>query len=177
MEQTWVSVLNRANTSAGTALASSVTLTDINPTPNVIIPANSLQIGSRLEVIAAGKFSTTGTPTLLFGVYWGGVAGTVLCDIGATTTASAASNLPWRLQAWIDVRSIGSAGSMIAFGHVQLGTSLTAVTTIPMDNAAIAAVSSLDTTSAKALTVGAQWGTSSASNTVTCEMFMVKSLV
>lgn len=160
---------------AGAAYASSTTITDVNPTPNLVIPANLLEPGDKLHVRARGKFSNTGTPTLILGVYWGAVAGTVLCDIGATTTTTGATNWAWEIDVIIQVRTIGATGSMVAWGHVKLGTSLTAVTIIPMDNAAIAAVS-VDTTAAKALTIGATWSASSASNTLTCEDFEVEHL-
>lgn len=176
MQQTWVAPIAPVNTSDGTALASSTTLTDISPVPQITIPANFLVPGSRLEVEASGKFSNTGTPTLLLGVYWGGVAGTKLAATGATTTTTAATNWPWRIKANIDVRAIGTSGSFVTTGFVWLATSLTAFSTIPIDAAAVAAVS-VDTTTAKTLTIGAQWGTSNASNTTTCVSVMVKSVV
>ncbi len=36
------------------------------------------------------------------------------------------------------------------------------------------ATATIDTTAAKALTIGAQWGTNSASNTITCHHFGVE---
>lgn len=173
--QTWTSLLNFPAPSSGTALASSVALTDITPAPQFTFPANYLQVGMAIDVFAQGTFSNTATPTLLLGVYYGGVAGTKLAAIGATTTTTGATNWPWRLYYRATVRSVGSSGTIMGGGYVLLGTSLTAMTLIPIDAAAAATVT-IDTTTAKTLTIGAQWGASSASNTTTCVQFHAAAL-
>ena len=126
----------------------------------------------QFAVVAYGTFSNTVTPTLLLGCYLGGVAGVAIAATGATTTTTAAVSWPWRLECTFVVRSIGAAGTVLGQGFVQLATSLTAVTTIPIPATALATVSR-DTTTALALTIGAQWGTSSASNTLTLQGFQV----
>lgn len=159
------------HTADGTALASSVTLTDISPAPQKV-PTNTvmLEIGMEIECNAWGEFSTAATPTLLLGFYWGGVAGTALAASTAITTGSAAAAWPWQLYYRGQVRSLGTSGSIKGAGLLSLPTSLTAVTTRSIPETAAARTVTLDTTpgGAKTLTVGAQWGTSSASNTVTC---------
>jgi hypothetical protein len=160
----------------GAALASSVTLTDISPAPQVTIPANFLGYpGAGLRLTAYGSFSTTGTPTLLLGFYYGGVAGVALGATGATTTGTA-SSWPFAAQMTCILRSTGSSGTVMCQGFVDLGTSLTAVTRIPIPATALANVT-VDSTTAKAVTLGAQWGTNSASNTITCQALVVESLV
>lgn len=177
MRQSWVAPLNDwPNTGPGTALASSTSLTDITAAPQCTIPANFLTVGSTLEVEAWGKFSNTSTPTLLLGVYWGAIAGTKLAATGATTTTTGATNWPWRIRYVGVVQSIGATGTILGAGTVLLGTSLTAYSSIPIDASAIAAVT-IDTTAAKQVTVGAQWGTNSASNTITLSGFSVSSIV
>lgn len=166
--QSWEAVLNVPGEGAGTALASSTTLTDISPAPQLTLPAGYMYIGQRLRMIAYGIFSTTGTPTLLIGGYYGGVAGSALAATGATTTGSGAASWPWRLQLEIYVRSLGSSGTVWCNGLVFLGTSLSATTPLNIPSTQTQPIT-VDTTTAKALTVGAQWGTSSASNTITCE--------
>lgn len=161
----------------GTALANSTTLTDISAAPQVTLPANFLNyVGSSLRLTAFGSFSTTGTPTLLLGFYYGGVAGTALGTSGAVTTASGAVSFPWRLLMEVTVRTTGSSGTVMTSGSLLLGTALTAFSSIPVPNAALATVT-VDTTTAKAITVGAQWGTASSSNTITCQDMIVQSLV
>lgn len=163
-------------TADASALASSTSLTDVSPAPQIVIPANSLFPGAALRVTAIGKFSNTATPTLLSGLYWGGVAGTKLAATGAITTITSATNWPYQLTATIVCRATGSSGSLLTWGQVSMPASLTAFQAeYPIDSAAIAAVT-VDTTTAKALTLGAQWSASSASNTFTCNSFVVEAL-
>lgn len=173
---TWESLLNSPQpTTAGTALNTSTTLTDISQAPQFTLPANFLQAGSALRFTAFGVFSTTSTPTLLLGVYYGGVAGTALAATTAITTGSGVTNVPWRLELTTTVRTVGSSGTAMSQGFVDLGTSVSAVSHVPLPQAALA-TATIDTTAAKTLTVGAQWGTSSASNTITLHGFYVESL-
>lgn len=173
MRQYWVAPLGPLHTSDGTAYASSTTLTDVSPAPAIVIPANLLEIGSLVRMTAVGTFSNTGTPTLLLGFYYGAVAGTALAATSAVTTTTGATNWQWRLQYEGRVRTIGSTGTIMGAGQVAFATSLTAWTTRPIPETAIAAVT-IDTTTAKSLTVGAQWGTSNAANTLTCKHFDVE---
>jgi hypothetical protein len=173
---TWESLLNSPQpTAAGTALATSTTLTDITPAPQFVLPANFLQAGSALRLTAFGTFSNTATPTLLVGFYYGGVAGVALAATNAYTTTTAASTWTWRAEVVTTIRSTGTSGTAISSGVYQNPTSLTAFAQIPMPATALSTVT-IDTTAAKAITVGAQWGTSSASNTITCHGFYVESL-
>lgn len=171
--QFWTSVITSPNYIAdGAALASSTSLTDISPTPNLILPANYLYPGQCLKVVARGRFSTTATPTLLLGVYYGAVAGTALGTTGAITTTSGVTNVPWRLELDLVVRTVGSSGTAFSEGCVAGISGTVGVSEVPIPASAPAAVT-IDTTAAKALTIGAQWGASSASNTITCHMFKV----
>lgn len=171
----WESTLNAPVPGAGTALANSTTLTDVTPAPQLVIPANYLQVGSAIRVTAFGTFSNTATPTLLLGVYFGGVAGTALAATGAITTTTGATNWPFRLEYTGIVRSNGATGTIIGQGFVDLATSLTAVTRIPIPATSLATIS-IDTTTAKAITIGAQWGAASASNTLTVQGVLIESM-
>lgn len=172
----YTSIISPPWIASGAAYASSTSLTDVSPTPNLVIPANFLQPGMILRTVAHGWFSNTSTPTLLLGVYYGGVAGTELAATGATTTTTAATNWPWRLEAETVIRTIGSSGTALTTGRVHIASSLTNFgAAIPIDATATATVS-IDTTTAKAWTIGAQWGTSSASNTLNCISCYVEAL-
>jgi hypothetical protein len=179
--QFWESTLNSPGLGAGAALASSVILTDISPAPQLVLPANFLYVGQALRLTANGVFSTTATPTLLLGFYFGGVAGgtgsPALAINGAVATASGVTNVPWRLELTSTVRAVGSGttGSIISQGFQYLGTTVAAWAVTPLPITAMAAVG-VDTTKAQAITVGAQWGASSASNTITCHQFLVEAL-
>jgi len=161
------------NVTAGTAYNTSVTLTDVSPAPQIVLPANLLDVGQVLRLMAFGVFSTTGAPTLLEGFYYGAVAGTALAATGATATASGVTNVPWRIEWEGRVRSTGTAGTIMGHGFELRGTTVAAVGVVPLPITALATVT-IDTTTAKQLTVGAQWGTSSASNTLTCHHFSVE---
>jgi hypothetical protein len=173
MLQKWVAPLDPQYIASGTALASSTTLTDVSPAPNKLIPANFLLPGMRIKVRAACTFSNTSTPTLLTGVYYGGVAGTALAATSAITTTTGATN--WPINIWYEgtVRTIGATGTIMGYGFIDLATSLTAFTHRPIPETALATVA-IDTTTSKAITLGAQWGTNSASNTLTCVDFTVE---
>jgi hypothetical protein len=173
---TWNQLLNSPQqTSAGAALNTSAALTDISPLPPVVLNANMLTSGSALRFTAFGVFSNTATPTLLLGIYYGGVAGVALAATTAITTTTTVTNVPWRIELTTTVRSNGATGTAMSQGFVDLGTSVTAVTHVPLPQIALAAVT-IDTTAAKAVTVGAQWGTSNVANTITCHEFYVESL-
>jgi hypothetical protein len=168
LRQYWWASIPPFATADGTALASSTTLTDISPAPQLTLPANTLEVGMKVIIEAQCTFSTTGTPTLLVGFYYGGIAGSALAASTAVTTGSAAAAWPVILRYRGTVRAIGSSGSIYGQGEYLLGTSLTAFSARPIPETAAARTVTIDTTTAKAVTVGAQWGTSSASNTITC---------
>ncbi|HKZ20295.1 MAG TPA: hypothetical protein VJQ57_09310 [Acidimicrobiia bacterium] len=173
MQQLWTGPFQPAHIADGSALASSTTLTDISPSPPIVVPANFLAPGMALRVRAAGRVSTTSTPTLLLGVYVGGVAGTAICTTGAITTTSGVTNVTWGLEAWVVCRTIGSSGTVLGTGLAHGISGTVGVSTVPLPASAPATVT-WDSTAAKSLTIGAQWGTSSASNTITCHQFIVE---
>lgn len=173
MRQYWNASIPPFASADGTALASSTTLTDVSLAPQITLPANFLEVGMRIRLEAFLTFSTTGTPTLLTGFYYGGVAGSALAASSAVTTGSAAAAWSVILRYLGQVRAIGSSGSIVGQGELQLGTALTTFTGRPIPEVAASRTVTIDTTVAKALTVGAQWGTSSASNTITCNDFTV----
>jgi hypothetical protein len=161
------------NVTAGAAYASSATIADVSPVPQIVLPANLLDVGQVLRLRAFGTFSNTGTPTLLLGFYYGAVAGVALAATSAITTTTGATNWQWSMEYEGRVRSTGTGGTIMGAGWIDLATSLTAVTHRPIPETALATVT-IDTTTAKQITVGATWGTSSASNTLTCHHFGVE---
>lgn len=167
---------------AGAAYNTSTTLTDVSTAPQITLPANFLNYpGASLRMTAFGTFSNTSTPTLLLGFYYGGVAGVSLGNTGAFTTVTGASSWSYRAEMTASVRATGSSGTIWAQGIVYLqsiawSASATDAFVLFIPNAALAAVT-VDTTAAKAITLGAQWGTSSASNTLTNQSLLVESIV
>lgn len=85
--------------------------------PNVTIPANFLQDGRALRIRAIGQWTTTAsTPTLIFNLRWGGVAGTLLCKTAAITTVASTTAAMWDLDIIVQTRSNGSSGTVMANG-------------------------------------------------------------
>lgn len=174
IRQYWVAPIPPMHTTDGAAYNTSITLTDVSPAPQIQFPAMLLEPGSEVELSAAGSFSNTGTPTLLLGFYYGGVAGVALAATSAITTTTGAASWPWMMHYRGVVRTVGTTGSIQGQGWVMLGTSLTAFTLRAIPETLAARTVTIDTTIVKTITVGAQWGTSNASNTLTCNDISVK---
>jgi hypothetical protein len=181
---TWVTLANANGTSqttTGTALANSTTITDISSGANS--PGQAFQTqpeqlypGQMLRFTAAGIYSTAGTPTLLLGVYYGGVAGVALAATAATASASGVANGIWTMSALARVLSTGTAGTIATLGSV-LGIAATSANPVLMPaTSATGNTVTIDTSIAKLITVGAQWGTASASNTITCYQWAIEYL-
>jgi len=168
MRQYWGAPLPPLHVADGASYNTSVTLTDVSRAPQKQLAAMQLEEGTEVELNASGLFSNTGTPTLLLGFYYGGVAGVALAASSAVTTTTGAASWPWQLYYRGRVRATGTSGSIYGQGVLQLGTALTAFTTRPIPETSAGRTVTIDTTIVKTLTVGAQWGTSSASNTLTC---------
>lgn len=118
--------------------------------------------------------TTPGTVT--FRVRWGGVAGTVLASSGAISMdTTARSNFSGSLKATLVWRSIGSAGSafcqgLVILGNVPVGAAADPQSLYFMGSAGEnvpAVVSSLDTTTSKALSVTAQFSVNTATTQLT----------
>jgi hypothetical protein len=175
--QFWEAVLNSPGLGAGANYTNSTTITDVSAAPQLQLPANFLYTGQSLRLTAFGTYQTSATtPTLVLGFYYGGVAGVALAASAAVTVSNTATvNWPWRLEATATVRSVGSSGTIVAQGFLDIATSLTAVTHAPIPATALATVT-IDTTAAKALTVGATWGTAASTNILVCHQFLVEAM-
>lgn len=181
--QFWTETLAWA-TADGTAIANTTTETIIFP--NITIPANYLQDGRVLRLVAFGRHSTTATPTLTFRLRWGGVAGTQICASGAITCGSGVTAAMWRLEAIIQVRANGSAGSVFAVGEAEVAedaantvgsaTNATAVGLMGSAGVATPAAVTVDLTADTALAISAQWSAASASNTLTGHVYVLEAL-
>ena len=190
--QFWSETVSWA-TASGTAIATSTTETILFP--NVTVPANFLQDGRCLRLRAFGAYGTTATPTLLFTLRWGGVAGTVLGKTGAIVTTSgtgggASMTSPWSFEAIIQVRSNGATGTLFTMGEVNLYTAVVGtagtVTNYGMPAALTSgasaapgtapAVTTVDLTADTALSFTALWGTSNAANSIIGTNYTIEAL-
>lgn len=188
--QFWQETLAWA-TSSGTAVANSTTETIL--VPNVTIPANFMQDGRALRIKAFGGYGTTATPTLIFSLRWGGVAGTVMAKQAANVTTSgvgggASMTAMWELEMLIQTRSNGSAGTVMSNGSSILYTS-TLVTAGTVTNygqpapivsgstgGTTPAVATCDLTADTALALTVTWGTANAANSIQCHNYYIESL-
>ena len=171
-------------TASGTAVANTTTETILFP--NVTIPANYMQDGRTLRIRAFGQYSNTGTPTMIFGLRWGGVAGTLLCKTAACTTPSGVTAATWDLDIIVSTRSNGSSGTLMANGTARVfaavaGTVASATgegLVTPMTNGGVVtpAAATVDLTADTALSLTVTWSAASASNTTTGLNYVIESL-
>lgn len=172
------------STLSGTAVANTTSETILFP--NVTIPANYMQDGRNLHLRVIGQYSNTGTPTMIFTVRWGGVAGTVLCKTAACTTPSGVTAAMWDLDVLITTRSNGSSGTLMANGlarvHAAVAGTVASATgaglLTPMTAGGVTtpAVATVDLTVDTALSVTLTWSAASSSNTATGLNYVVESL-
>lgn len=181
--QFWVETLSWA-TASGTAVANTTTETILFP--NVTIPANYMQDGRSLLVWAFGQYGITATPTMVFSLRWGGVAGTLLNKTGAITTAAVTGTPPWEVETFMTTRSNGSSGTVMANGHgimwngaaptVASTTGSPGISAMTNGGATTPAVATVDLTADTALSLTATWSASSSSNTITGLNYYIVSL-
>jgi hypothetical protein len=129
------------------------------------LPVNSLVIGKTIRIRAAGKVSTTGTPTLLFNLKLGA---TVIVTTGAVATGSGLANAGWNLDLVMTCRTTGGTGTVIADGTANVSTAVEPLVST--------ATTTIDTTATQAISVTATWGTAAAGNTITCDAFSIEVL-
>lgn len=188
--QYWSETITWA-TSSGTAVANTVTETILFP--NITIPANYMQDGRCLRLKMYGAYGTTVTPTLIFSVRWGGVAGTVLSKQAANVTTSgvgggASMTAMWEMEIMIQVRLNGSSGTLMTNGTSTLFTStlLTAGTvtnygqTAPLASGSTGGTTPVavtaDLTADTALSITGTWGTSNAANSIQGINYTIESM-
>ncbi len=113
-KQFWNETLAWATASGATVNSSNV---ETILFPNITIPGNYMQDGRCIRIRAIGQWTTTAsTPTLIFNLRWGGVAGTVLCKTAAITTVASTTAAVWDLDIIVQTRSNGSTGTVMANG-------------------------------------------------------------
>ena len=160
----------------GTAVASTASETIIFP--DIVIPGNYMQDGRTLKLVAYGKLSTTGTPTIIFSIRWGGVAGTLLALTEAITNGSGVANVNWAVEALIQTRTNGSTGKLMTMGRAAVHTAAATVVTNVFGVSGYDAPAEVtaDLTIDKSLSLTATWSASSSSNTLTGMIYTLESL-
>ncbi|MET3349024.1 UNVERIFIED_ORG: hypothetical protein ABID57_000693 [Arthrobacter sp. UYEF1] len=161
-------------TAPGTAVANTATETIVFP--NTTLPGNFLQDGRAIRLRIQGQYSTTATPTLIFTLRFGGVAGTVLCKTAAVTLPTIVAGV-FDLDIMVQTRSNGATGTVMAIGTANIHAGVAPTVASAVGNAATTpmtaggvlapAVATVDLTADTALSITATWSAASASNTLT----------
>jgi hypothetical protein len=145
-------------------------------TNNYPATAPGLTAGTDIDVFAWGVFSTTGTPTVILGLYRGNILDPVtttpeiLAVSTAKTMTTGAATWQWECRYTgrvVKTGGVATGGSIIGNGEWRFGTSLTAWTSVRWPETAAAEVA-IDTSVSKGIAIGWTWSASSASNTVSC---------
>lgn len=157
------------HTAVGAAFGTFTTKQDVSPTDLPVVAAGRMRKGSKLWLQAFGEFSTTGTPNITLGFWFGTRAGSITGDLALSsviTTGSGAAAWPFALE-WFGVcTATGTSGTFVGEGELKLGTSLTAWTSTPIPITQALRTVTIDTTIERALGVSGTWSASSASNTI-----------
>lgn len=146
---------------ASATCANTTTETTISSTGQgtLTLPANFFVAGKTIKIKAMGFHSSVSNPNLTMKVKFGS---TVILTTGTHAMHNDTSGL-WEVEGIITCRTTGGSGTVFGQGLFQdFGT---AGHGIQMVNTATVTV---NTTTSQAVTVTAQWGTASASNTITC---------
>lgn len=134
------------------------------------IPANTLVAGSVIKVRYQGiATATNSSDTLLIKLYIGGLSGTAILTGTATDVAD---NNIFAGEALIQIRTAGASGTLVAVGtHTDVpaasGTATHGITEIT-------ASTTIDTTAAQVIGVGADWSVASASNSARLDIMVVE---
>lgn len=132
---------------------------------SLVIPANTLQVGMTVKGWALGFHSAVANPNIQVRVYFGS---TVVLDTGIVTSGNS-TNAIWEARGFVTVRSIGVSGTVAAQGFYMEGQG--GPNLFGMVNTSTVTI---DTTASQTINMTVQWGTASASNTITCTNHIIE---
>lgn len=183
-------------TASGTALASAATAT-ISPQgaggtgDDPLIAAYYFTQGLMVRVRARGVYTVGSTATNgTFAIYTGaagsgsaGTAGTALATTGALALPTSVTGFWWKLDAYVQVRAIAQGtgtNTLYTHGEIQIQTATASGTTgnvqvWPMPATSGPTASSVDTTIAHTLLLGATLSQATGSPSITCTQFTLES--
>ena len=128
------------------------------------IAANEPQSGSIYVIRGYGTYSVNAatTPTLAFTAFWGTTAGTAIASIPLITASSGISTASFSYEIYVTFRSTTSLTTALTVEVVTNTTTgaLSRFVGVP------STATTVTTTGANTLTMGFQWGTSNANNTI-----------
>ena len=135
------------------------------------LPANFWTVGKTIRIEIHGDFADTGNPTAEVQAYYGA---TSLIDSSAITLSGLADTEEWETHIIMTCRSVGATGTIETIIDWEYETSTGSSAIERLDVAGTTTV--IDTTASGALDATFQWGTASASNTLTSEIGLVEVL-
>lgn len=139
------------------------TLLTANPT----LPTNFFVAGKSIEIYLAGVHSAVSNPNIRIRVKLGS---TTILDTTALACGNS-TNALCEIKAIITCRSVGSSGTVIGQGlYTEMGGGASSGD-FPMTNTA---TTTINTTTTQSLSVTLEWGTASASNTLTITNGFIK---
>ncbi len=157
----------------GSPFTGTSVLTDISP--GAVKPTPVPEQGSVLRLRAFFEITTTSaTPTLTLGFYWGGAAAAapVAAAAGLAIPASVTAG-PGVLEYEGEFRALGASGSIKGQGWVLMPSSLTAFATpVPVPQTAAARTVTVNTSGGLAVTVAALWSSATGTPGITCTHFL-----
>jgi hypothetical protein len=176
--QLWVNSFGPWHVADGTAVTAAA-LTELTPTPQILIPYPALSIpGTRIRFNAWGVYTTTATQgTITFGAYLAATAaigsmGTAVVASSALTWVASQTTRGWHIQGGIDIHTDGSSGT--AVGYMDLTNITSGASDVAGAVAVTATTSTVNTTITNAIALGAT--ISVASQSITCRSFTVEVL-
>lgn len=134
------------------------------------IPANTLKAGTVIKVRYQGiATATNSTDTLTIKLYIGGLSGTAILTGTATDVAD---NNIFAGEALIQIRTAGASGTLVAVGtHTDVPA---ASGTATHGICEITASTTIDTTAAQVIGVGADWSVAHAGNSARLDIMVVE---
>lgn len=163
-----------ATVTADKNIASSTTETTLIGTMagiNKTIGASHLTAGKTYRFKLTGYIGNTGTPTIRVKIKLGS---TVILDSTAVTMVTITGSQMFKVEGEITCRTIGASGTVIGQADFQYYSTQTTVNR--MSIVSTSAVT-YDTTAIGAFDITAQWGTNSASNTITSTNFILEEIL
>lgn len=191
--QFWESLLNTPGPwQTGSGVATTTSTADgsiISPSgPDFTLPANWFYPGACLRITAAGRATTGSTTTnVTFALYYGTNASanrlwvSQPIQVGAASTAQVCS---WRVQSIVQCRAVGvsASSSLFSYGEIAMNalqtpsaTGSCVVQLVPNGTTPVA-ITTLNTTQATAITLGAWVNQTTGAPSVQCDQFEIESL-
>lgn len=146
----YATVRQYASVAASTAVTNTTTETAFDQ--QVTIPANSLRAGDVLHIVHQGiATATNSTDTLKSKLY---IGSTNIADTGAIDVAN---NDIFVIDAYVQLRTVGASGTLVAWGFTNIGTPGTATS-----RAFNLGSTAIDTTTSQLITAKATWSVANA---------------